>query len=98
VLPDEMLKFIRERAPWEANPDALLARVHAFPLRYKADTLAKKLGITNAIRTELGLTCLSVSVLANPRAWQRRERDATPSGWTNYFRSRRPRPSRTRTA
>lgn len=60
-LPDATLKFIKERAPWKANPDTLLTRVYDFPYKFKADTLANKLGITRAIRNDLDLTAIGAT-------------------------------------
>jgi hypothetical protein len=50
-----MQDWLDQRAPWmpPADRQALIERVLARPLRWKADTLAKRLGPSAAVRTRL---------------------------------------------
>lgn len=64
-------------APWMKEPEAtaLMSRVYAKLLRYRADTLARALGVTDELRTELRIwTIGSTDVTAAERRARRNAR------------------------
>jgi hypothetical protein len=66
-------------SPWcgEEELAALLKRVAAKPLKWKADALAHKLGVTDAIRTALGLTTIGSIDVDKAGREQRRATNST---------------------
>jgi hypothetical protein len=74
---DRMVDVARTWAPW-LPPDelaALVADVEAHPRRFKADTVAARLGITDEIRTLLKLRTIgAIDKPAEQRAAERREK------------------------
>ncbi|MEH2589872.1 hypothetical protein V1273_003711 [Bradyrhizobium sp. AZCC 1721] len=86
MLPGErrrpMASWLRIWAPWMVLEEAsrLVDAVLAKPIRWRADTLAKRLGLTAAVRSELGITTIGAIDLLkaereearNARSLQRR--------------------------
>jgi hypothetical protein len=71
-----MVAWLDRRAPWCAGEEraALITRTIAKPLRYRADTLARKIGLTAARRKRLTIhTIGAVDMTAEQRAAERRE-------------------------
>jgi hypothetical protein len=71
-----MVDVARTWAPWlpSGELEALVADVVAHPRRFKADTVAARLGITDAIRTLLKLRTIgAIDKPAEVRAAERRE-------------------------
>jgi hypothetical protein len=73
-----MLAAAASWAPW-INADALddlIADITARPLRWRADSLAKRLGVTDEQRTRLALRTIgAIDVTAEQRQKRRKERD-----------------------
>jgi hypothetical protein len=70
-----MQGWLSRRAPWMLSADraALVERVLAQPLRWKADTLGKRLGLTVADRTRLKIKTIGcVDQTSEQRAEMRR--------------------------
>jgi hypothetical protein len=70
--------WIALRASWmdDTEADDLIARVLAKPLNWRADTLAKKLGLTAAERRQLHITTIgAIDESRKQRIAARRERD-----------------------
>ena len=56
--------------------DDLIADIAAHPIRWRADKLAHRVGLTDATRTRLGITTIgAIDVTREERAARRRERD-----------------------
>ena len=74
-----IIAWQRMRAPWlsDAEAEALAARTEAKRYRFKADTLAERLGMTKAERDRLGLTTIgAIDCNAEERKALRRKRKA----------------------
>lgn len=68
----------REYAPWLSQDDAMHMAEHALrnPIRLSADDLAQRLGVTDAMRTELRLTTIGATDVSKAeRAERRRQRN-----------------------
>lgn len=72
-------KFITTTAPWMDDTEAskLLDRVYARPLKFKAETLGRWIGLKDANRTRLGITTIApVDVTKEQRAARKRIKKA----------------------
>ncbi len=73
-----IVAWAQKWCPWMPRHDAetLAERVIARPLRWTADSLGKRLGLTDAMRTALGITTIgSMDVSKAKRLARRRERN-----------------------
>jgi hypothetical protein len=79
VDPRRKMQFwLGARCPWmnHAESSALIERVISVPRRFKADTVAAKLGLTAAERTMLGISTIgAIDFAKEKRLARRRERD-----------------------
>lgn len=76
---DSIVRELRCHAPWMSEATALriACRAISSPTSYKADTLAHKLGVTDATRTRLDLRTIGATdVDAEARKARRRSKDA----------------------
>jgi hypothetical protein len=64
----------REYAPWLSQDDAMQMAEHALrnPIRLNADDLAQRLGVTDAMRTELRLTTIGATDVSKAERAERR--------------------------
>jgi hypothetical protein len=72
--PEHLEKFLRQWCPW-LEPDAIgrmTADAMGKPLRYRADTLAHRLGLTDAERSGLKITTIGAIDLTNAEREARR--------------------------
>lgn len=73
-----MIEWLDLRAPWLCGEErqALIAKVLSNPIRYKADTLAAKIGLTAEHRVQLGITTIgAIDETAEQRRAKRRVKD-----------------------
>lgn len=73
-----MAQWLGQRCPWMSKLETaeIIARVVANPRRWRADTLAAKLGLTAADRARWQITTIgAIDLLKEQRAARRRERD-----------------------
>jgi hypothetical protein len=73
-----MRKWIKAYAEWMADDEAtaLVARIIAKPLRFRADTLAKRLNLTEADRTRLGIRTIGAVDMTKEERAQRHKIEA----------------------
>ncbi|MGH6672349.1 MAG: hypothetical protein ACRECV_10310 [Xanthobacteraceae bacterium] len=77
AAPKQMHYWVKLRAPWMHPDEAekLIGRVIAFPLKFRADTLGKRLGLTEVERSRLGIRTIgSIDMTAAERKQARRLR------------------------
>ncbi|MET4384357.1 Ribonuclease G/E [Bradyrhizobium sp. F1.4.3] len=75
---ESMTSWLDLRAPWLCGEQrqALIAKVMANPIRYKADTLARKIGLTAERRAHLRITTIGATdETAEQRKAKRRAKD-----------------------
>jgi hypothetical protein len=81
-LPDasrRIVSWLGDRAPWVkgADRERLISEVVACPLKWSADKLAWKIGLTDAKRSELKITTIgAVDCSREQRAQRRKQRNA----------------------
>jgi hypothetical protein len=86
--------WIELQAPWmaSAEAEALIAKVMAKPLRWRADRLAARLNLHEAERRRLRITTIgAVDVDRAERVKRRRERDRTVKAATRRTQGAKPR-------
>jgi hypothetical protein len=72
----ELRPFIRTKTPWmgESETAALLDRIYAAPTKLRADTWGRWLGLSDAVRTRLGIT--TIGAMDVPREQRQARRHA----------------------
>jgi hypothetical protein len=70
-----MNDWLDQRAPWLTGNEraAFIRKVFAHPIRYEADTLAEKLGLTFARRQRLGITTIGAIDMSKEQREERRK-------------------------
>jgi hypothetical protein len=101
-VADHIVAWARMWAPWMAPEEAgeLAERVMAKPIRWKADTLAWRLGLTDRERTELGVTTIGAIDVNQAARAERRKEKKREANRARYARNRQKagKPAITRTA
>src|SRR5262249_13232521 len=90
----KMLAWLELAAPWMQPSDAaaLVDAVLAKPRRWKADTLAKRLGLTDAMRRALNIRTIGASDMTKAeRQAARRERKREAQRRRRRLRGQQPR-------
>jgi hypothetical protein len=83
-----MNDWLDQRAPWLIGEEraAFIRKVFAHPIRYSADTLAEKLGLTFARRQRLAITTIGATDMSKK---EREERQKTQTKEPSEVEKRR---------